>query len=232
MSKTRTWKQLAVAVLSAGALMLAAPVSAVAQSESVPDFSYFIDFHESYGVEDSVIQSLVQELEAGNLPASMSGEDPDKIELFETVLSIESLATYSDGSISVTILETESETGSSGGISPQAISGCTDNSGGGYTSKSNCHISHGTGIINMWFTANYTFWGSGGSITSAHNPQVIAYYGTATLPTLNRSSANTSGSNPAVVTSHSRYTSWAGTSSEDLYLSLRVFGTYATTTTY
>lgn len=197
-----------------------------------PELAELVELYTLHGVDPETTSELVAEILAGNLPDSVTGGIPDSVSTQETPEGTVSVETFGDGSILVSTIEAADESNPTGIIQPRAISGCRDFSSGGYVSKQGCTISQATGLFTMSFKADYSFWGSGASIGNAHSPAVQAWYGTATLPTLNRTSATGSGTAPAVVTSYSRYTNHAGTSSEDLYLSLRVYTKSATTTSY
>ena len=132
----------------------------------------------------------------------------------------------------VTELEVPDENVVEAGIGARAITGCTYTTGTGYSNYANCSVNIVTELVTTKFKASYSRNAQFGQITAASTPQVVAAYGTSTLPTLSVIRAKSSGSLEALAQLHSYYTSHTGSSSEDLYLSLRVNASTAWTTNY
>jgi len=134
--------------------------------------------------------------------------------------------------VRVTELEVPDENVVEAGIGARAITGCTYTTGTGYSNYANCSVNIVTELVTTKFKASYSRNAQFGQITAASTPQVVAAYGTSTLPTLSVIRAKSSGSLEALAQLHSYYTSHTGSSSEDLYLSLRVNASTAWTTNY
>lgn len=218
-NRTKLSAALCIAVLSTVAL--ASPATADDDSYWEP-LRYWL---ETNGVDDATQQRLVSKAAAGEIFDSLVAEnEPISEELSEDGHKL--LATFEDGSIIVSEIRPESPSDT------RAISGCTFNNGSGYASASGCLIVSGNGMLELRFIANYS-WGSfGGTISSAHSPEAVVLYGSATTPTVDILRANSSGNQPAVATAHTYYTHQNGTYSEDLYLSLRVDSGGGWTTQY
>ncbi len=210
-----------------------APMPALASPNETPDSSAFISWSAQYGVESEVIAELVAKLESGQLLDSMrSTSEPVETKTNIGSIGIETIATFADGSIVVSSVESPKLSDGKSGLSPQAITGCSLSSSGGYASYSNCRVYSSNGTISVSFYANYSRWSSGASISNWRNPEATANYGSMALPRLNAVRTSAVGAQPAVVTLTSRFTSWNNLQTEDIYLSLRVSPSSAWTTQY
>ncbi|MDY0828468.1 hypothetical protein SK224_04935 [Microbacterium sp. BG28] len=231
--KKSTITKACLAVATAGAMVFLGATSASATSPTTADAAAFEEFYDRYGVDEVTQNDLLEQLAAGEILDSMtSGAEPVTTYERDSAEQTEYVSVFEDGSISVTGFEKPVEEVNEGGVGTRAVSDCTSYSGGGYASYANCLVSNGNGTMSLQFRADYSRWASGASISNARDAQVVAHYGTATAPTLTTVRANATPQQEAVVTMYSRFTSWNGLSSEDLYLSLRVNATQAWTTTY
>lgn len=235
MKKANFWQKsssILINALTAGVLSLGATSPAMAEptQSAEPDWSPFVLWISSYGVNTATQTALVGKLSAGEILDSARGGVPISTSDQSTAAQSILVDTYADGSISVSTLERPSV--AKLGIAPLAITGCSVSSGAGYASYSNCLVQQSNGTVTLQFRANYSRFTGGANISWYGTQAVSALYGTATYPSLTLVRASQSGSLPAVVTAHSRYTSWNGASSEDIYLSLRVNSGSAWTTTY
>ncbi|WP_460739307.1 hypothetical protein [Microbacterium neimengense] len=223
-----------MAVATAGAMVFLGATSASATSTTTTaDAAAFEEFYDRYGVDEATQSALLEQLDAGEILDSMtSGAEPVTTYERDSAQQTEFVSVFEDGSISVTGFEKPVEEVDEGAVGTRAVSDCTSYSGGGYASYANCLVSNGNGTMSLQFRADYSRWASGASISNARDAQVVAHYGTATAPTLTTVRASATPQQEAVVTMYSRFTSWNGLSSEDLYLSLRVNATQAWTTTY
>ncbi|MCC4909083.1 hypothetical protein [Microbacterium sp. cx-59] len=233
--KTRLGRFVSACVVVAGVSsgMLFVGSAANAAEITSDDSAAFEEFYDRYGVDDATQQRLIQVLESGELLDSMtSGAEPVSTVETDAEGSTEIISTFEDGSISVTSLEKPSVAPSDGTVAPRAVSGCTLYNGGGFASYSNCLVSNGNGTTSLQFRADYSRSANSASISNWRDAQVVAHYGTASAPTLTPVRTTATPQQPAVVTMYSRFTSYNGLSSEDLYLSLRVSPSQAWTTTY
>lgn len=198
------------------------------------DFSELVDLYNTHGVDPAITDSVIAGIRVGDLPDSITQSIPVDSSTQSTTEGIVTVNTFADGSILVSTIETGSPAPlvEPGTVGTYAIEGCTDYSSGGYVSKQNCYISNTVGLFTISFRADYSYWGSGSAISGAQYPNLKSSYGSATPVTLNRTAHSASGSGAASVTAHTVFTNWANRYSEDIYLSLRVYTTYATTTSY
>lgn len=151
----------------------AAPAMAGSESSTEPVVSITAEeeslvrsFLSDYDVPISTQDSILETLEAGELPLSSTpGATPVSVESFEKDGMAVELSTYSDGSI--TALETEmptevsSSTASDGDYSPNAITACNvvyQPSAKFYTS---CKVHTRTATWSYGFFANFTIYNSG-----------------------------------------------------------------------
>lgn len=214
-------------------LLVGGTTGATAADESRYDTPDVRDFYTKYGVDEATQDRLIASMEEGDLiDALSSGEEPVSAEEILRDGVIEVVYTYQDGSVAVTSLENP-EPLLPGSISPRAVSGCTINSGSGYVTATNCLVNHTAAYASLSFRANYQRYASatGGSISPRYGTDVISStIGSISSQSLTLVRANSTATEPAVATLYG-YLS-GGVFSEDLYLSLRVSGSAAWTTTY
>jgi len=169
----------AAVVLAAG---VAGPASAAPSAQpkaidlSAEAEAQLTDIWTQYGVASDVQQRLIEKFEAGYGLDSMSSAEPVSSTTTTSGLSIDTVNTYADGSISAFSVERPA-TVAKGGASTNAVGGC---SGGGtgniYT---NCSVTGTFGGVSLGFYAGYTLSSSGnarintwGSGTSSSIPGI------------------------------------------------------------
>lgn len=168
------------AVVFAG---VAGPASAAPSAEpkaidlSAESVAQLTDTWTQYGVATEVQQRLIEKFEAGGGLDSMSSASPVSSKTTKTDLSIDTVNTFADGSISAFSVERPAKV-AKGGVSTNAVGGC---SGGGtgniYTG---CSVTGTFGVVSLGFYAGYTLSSTGNarinswtSGTSASLPGVV-----------------------------------------------------------
>jgi hypothetical protein len=207
-------------------LLAAAPANAATTDET--EIRSWMSSHQ---ISEQDQAGILAKLRAGDLPdSSQPGAIPVSSSSviegnWETVTS-----RFADGSVLVSGLERAVVP--AGTFRPNSISGCSYSTGSGYTTATNCRIYQDSSIGTIEFRANYQRYSGGSQITNARQASMSTRYGTADAPSLTIAVAKGNATVPAVATAHTKYTSHNSSSSEDVYLSLRVTAGSAYTTTY
>lgn len=216
--------RLAVAVSTIAILsFLGAATPAAAQEVETPDWTQTQEWLRERGVDEATISSLTDKLNRGEFLDSLAEPDQwiSKIDLPTGITRY----TYADGSVSeVSALEDFGPTDSIPvSRAVNSITGCTDNSNSYQISYSNCHIKFDDGTLFLGFRSGYTRTSGSAVVSNWHTPYASAAYGSTSAAVFSYTKSSWSqASGPAQVQMHSRFTSWNGLSSEDLYLSLKV----------
>ncbi|NYK09420.1 hypothetical protein [Leifsonia naganoensis] len=220
------------AALIAATLSVATITPALADTPESQDWSQQREWFSDYGVSAAHQNTLIETLDAGGVIDSMrSGAVPIDEKVIESAEATTTITTFADFSVSVGTVQKPTENPGKA-IQPRAIAGCSTYSSGGAVSYQNCQISQSNGTVTMKFKADYSRWASGASISNWREANAVVNYGSATTPDWSFIRSTATVTTPATVTAHSRYTSYNGAGSEELYLSLRVSSTQAWTTTY
>ncbi|WP_029146071.1 hypothetical protein [Microbacterium luticocti] len=186
-------------------------------------------------MDDATIGALVSKLDRGELLDSQrSSSEPVSSALVDDGTATR--YTYQDGSVRVLSVTQAQKSGSSGGISPLAvntISGCKNESASNIAIYTGCLIKFDDGITVLKFKSSYSRWSGGANVSDWNSPQAATAYGSVTSPKFTFTRRNySSGAGPATVQMHTKFTSWNGLSSEDMYLSLKVTPSKATIDNY
>lgn len=222
----------AVGLLAAATIALGSVAPAAADTPDGHDWNQLRAWFTVYGVSAGHQNELIATLDSGGVLDSMrAGGVPVKEQLVESDNATTTITTFADHSVSVGTVEKPAPTDGSSN-QPRAISGCSTYSSGGAVSYQNCQVSQSNGTVTLEFKADYSRWASGASIANWRDANAIVNYGSATTPDWSFIRSSATVTTPATVTAHSRYTTYNGAGSEDLYLSLRVSSSQAWTTTY
>lgn len=172
---------------------LAAPApSALSPSDEQEVRAWF----EAYDVDESTIDSLIQNFNDGELWKSMEEDSvPERVYTHEDELGVpEQVAEYSDGSITVTSFISEKH--ASGTVQPYATtyrSCARTQSGSGWANYYECTVSAKTGVLEVVFHADYYRTTAAGGIYSAYSPYAYTTGGSANTPSLKVTRAKSSG---------------------------------------
>ena len=97
---------------------------------------------------------------------------------------------------------------------------------------SNCLIKFDDGTAKLTFRSGYSRWSTGAMVDGWRSPTAAAAYGSVSAPKFSFVRVNYKSGAPATVQMHTRFVSWNGLSSEDMYLSLRVTPSGASISNY
>lgn len=201
-------------------------------AQAVDAYDDVRDFWASHGVSAEVQDALVAELESTGAVDSMEpGAEPVSVHSEDTGGATVTVATFPDGSISVSTIEKPLEL-KPGQIAPMAsVSGCTTNSGPGYVTYKSCTVAADNGIFRMSFLVSYEkYQGASAQILAAWSAKATSGTGTITSPTRELYRPQSSSVQQAVAKYHSDYKAWSNLSSQDVYLGFWLTSTGATST--
>jgi hypothetical protein len=218
----------------AGALLVSALFAAPASATPQDDFGPTREFFEDYGVPSDTAEALIAKLKAGE---SWESTKKDAVAVSEktevTADSVESVKTFSDGSITVTAIGGDAGT-PKGTVSTQAdkYHKCArTQQGSGYVNYYECTVSGKNGLLEMVFHADYTRTPSGAIINRAYSPYAYTTGGTAATPSLSVTRKNSSGSSPAEAHAQTQFKASNNGQSFTAHLYLRVTASAATVAT-
>ena len=183
-------------------LFWAAPASAAKSDEFADLRAWFEEYH----VPSSVVQDLIDKLEAGQGWDSFS-EDPEIVsQSISTDHGFEEIVQrYVDGSI--TVMSLGGQLSAMDGLQyANTYHGCArSEAGGGWTNYYECTVGATNGILEMVFFADYFRSTGGGGIYSAYSPYAYATAGTAATPSLNIVRTTSTASLPAEVHAQTQF---------------------------
>ncbi len=144
-------------------VLYAAPVRASAVSPeplSQADQETILGFYNEYDVSPEIAQSVIRNLERGNLPDSDDGAAPVRVTARPEGDTVVRISSFADGSISVSEapdLHAVAKAGGSGSVAPFSVSGCTYSSAGSYGGYwKNCVARHRTALLTLAFRFSYS----------------------------------------------------------------------------
>ncbi|MEW6976656.1 hypothetical protein [Trueperella pyogenes] len=184
------------------------------------DVDRLTEFWQTHEVSAHVQHSLLAKIGAGEMTDADRGDiNPTHVETLQRNGNLETVATYPDGSILVTALQTSSgefNTASFPGMSatrPASIAlraaptNCQVKSGSGYAVYRNCNVIGATGTIQAGFGANYQIVNGGyDSITAHYAPYQQCAGVVCDTPYVAYTSLQETAGQPAQVTYHFRWT--------------------------
>ena len=220
----KTLPLLAVATMGLS-LSLVSPAAVAAPDSSASELQEVQAWFDSYDVSRDVQASLQETIEAGELIDSMKkGAKPVSTREVVNNGFDETIATFADGSISVTASQIPVEISKSGFTPFASITGCKITNGSGYSRADGCTVKHSNGYLDMKFKAGYEIVnGANDRITSAHSPNAVGKFGSTTGKSLvKHRMKEESSSMPAHVTLEAQWTSVNNGSSYTGNLDLKV----------
>lgn|GEM_PF-2983338 len=215
-------------LMIAGVVGLAAPLAIAAPAAAHPSgdqsqYQWLLD----NGVAPLAAKEIVKRAAAGDLPDSMTGEEPISVQTRESSDWIVTTATYPDGSVSVSKMEQPKQWLSAPPlVTPYGVGACVAVGGSGYASYYDCRVTGSNGLwLDVEFIADYTRVSNGNAtIHAVRGPYVWSAGGTATVPVLSITKAKGSPSSPAKAQAQTQFTSIGGWVSGTYYLYLHVTG--------
>ncbi len=202
-------------------LALGASMPAQAATAETPDWSEATKFWTEYGVDAAIQASLLDNLESGIFPDSMTGGEV--VSTYEVITdeATSTVATYEDGSIFVTSTETPVE-----GTAGRGVSGCTVSSYTGVTYYTGCRISGQAGLVGLSFVTSFIIVNSSYDqiSNSGATPQSSCAGCTSTQPTMTYYKAVENSGGPATLQYATQWTSIPPVASGTVVLTLSVGG--------
>lgn len=191
-------------------------------------------FWSEHGVSEQIQQSLVDKLnESGTIDAISQDAEPVSVENRRVAGAEVTVATFEDGSITVTSFESPDPV-PEGSIASRAVYGnCQVTSGSGWASYKNCEVVSDAGVYRIGFKVTYERYATmNAKILSSGSEQAVAGGGAITHPTRYLWRPQSTSNQSAVVKYRSYYTAWTSSYSEDVYLGFWVSrtGTPSTST--
>ena len=219
--KTRAIATLIVVLLSA----VGAQAAQAATPTPPPDWSSAISWLHDQGVSDRTIDRLVVKLDRGELLDSQRS-DADPVRSQPINNGTATRYTFRDGSVRVLSVTQDPQLAPNSGtittLAVNTISGCKNQSTSSIAIYSGCLIKFDDGMTVLKFKSGYSRWSTGANVSGWGSASAATAYGSVTAPKFTFTRANYSSSGPATVQMHTKFTSWNGLSSEDMYLSLKV----------
>jgi hypothetical protein len=129
------------------------------------------------GIAAETQDSLIAELEAGNVWDSMSGAPAVSTTTFEENGFTQERRVYADGSVGISEIEIPAAEPEPGTISTRAVTGCTAAGVAGETQFRGCLVKEQSGLVSAEFELDYLVGAGRALIMSTGDSRVTVFFG-------------------------------------------------------